>query len=143
MESQSDELDLRRSEAESALRDQNEKSQRAGRRLLKLRSDMRAALSGDAGAVVPEEIDMQLAEARVITGSMLDELRTLADSFPDLPIAEALRQSGIQLPSTPLGSRGGGAYAGSRTPSRASSVASDTSSVRSARRRAGTVQLGY
>jgi hypothetical protein len=143
MEAQSDELEARRSEAESALRDQNDKSQRAGRRLLKLRSDMRVAISGNAGAVVPDETDMQLAEARVIAASMLDELRALADSQPGVPIADTLRHYGIQLPAAPLGSRGGGGYAGSRTPSRASSVVSNTSSIRSASRRDGVVQIGY
>jgi hypothetical protein len=86
-----------------------------------------------------EEIDLQLAEVREINGSMLEELRVLAEEAPGVDVAATLREVGLQLPRPPVGSRGGG-LTGSRTPSRTSSVTSETSSVRSARAR-GTVQI--
>jgi len=72
---------------------------------------------------------MQLAEVRSINAAMLDELRAIADGHPEIDVAGALRQVGIQLPSAPLGRRGS---SGSRTPSQASSyAASDVSSSKS------------
>lgn len=87
---------------------------------------------------------MQLAEARDITAAMLSDLRSLADTNPELmeTIAGTLARFDIQLPPASLSARGrGGGLTGSRTPSRASSVSSEASSV--ARRRAGTVQIGF
>mmetsp|Transcript_23815 Transcript_23815/g.66069 ORF Transcript_23815/g.66069 Transcript_23815/m.66069 type:complete len:184 (-) Transcript_23815:134-685(-) len=141
LQQQMEYLEGKRSEAESALRDQNEKSQRATRNLQKLRTDMRRAL-GASGDSTREEVDMQLAEVREINGAMLEELRSLAETHPELDIPGRLGQVGVQLPAARGGGGRGGGITGSRTPSRASSsAASETSSMRSVRR-AGTVQIG-
>lgn len=118
---------------------QNEKSQRAARRLQKLRSEMRVALGVSAMDTPAEEVDMQLAEVREINSAMLEELRMLAEEAPGVDVGGTLREVGLDLPRGLVGARGG--PTGSRTPSRASSVASESSSVRSARGRAGTVQI--
>mmetsp|Transcript_4386 Transcript_4386/g.10991 ORF Transcript_4386/g.10991 Transcript_4386/m.10991 type:complete len:540 (-) Transcript_4386:72-1691(-) len=139
LEARMNDLEHSRSDAESALRDQNEKSQRAARRLQKLRSEMRVALGVSAMDTPAEEVDMQLAEVREINSAMLEELRMLAEEAPGVDVGGTLREVGLDLPRGLVGARGG--PTGSRTPSRASSVASESSSVRSARGRAGTVQI--
>ncbi|KAF6258267.1 hypothetical protein COO60DRAFT_1139442 [Scenedesmus sp. NREL 46B-D3] len=97
------------------------------------------AAAGDAGdvggAVHVEELqqDVQLAEVRLVTRTMLQELAMLVQQHPDAAIAEALEAAGFKLPtSSNPSSRAGSkaaSLAGSRTASRAGSINSQPSAA--------------
>ncbi|CAG9467503.1 unnamed protein product [Pedinophyceae sp. YPF-701] len=92
-------------ETDALIRDQEEKSARAQRRLEALRRDLRARAGTGAEEATPQEMDVELADMRDLNRAVLQELRSLAQANPGAGISEQLEVAGLRAAGP--GSRGG------------------------------------
>ncbi|GAB4818571.1 hypothetical protein N2152v2_005617 [Parachlorella kessleri] len=129
-----EDLHKQKSEVEQQLREQEERAARAAQRADKLKNRVAAKGNGlqlPAGAQ-PADIcmDVQLAQVKDATRSMLDQLRTLAAEHPDASIAQQVEKDlGVKLGTEQSSSRPGSLHSSPAPSVRSGSTASP--SVRS------------